>query len=69
MSFYNVTYKFSDEGKFVEAMNQIRPETYNVRPYYRTRLLGTNTEMVEITDEEALMLTLSVALTVEKVGE
>ncbi len=70
MILWNVSYKPFDEYLFIEAMNNIRPGTYNVRRRVREDMAKwmepSVTTMVEMTEEEAFIVALTSNIKVER---
>ncbi len=70
MILWNVSYKPFDEYLFIEAMNSIRPGTYNVRRRVREDMVKwmepSVTTMVEMTEEEAFIVALTSNIKVER---
>ncbi len=64
---WNVTFSKVDAHKFYEYMNSIRPGSYNQRREYRGWLTTEETTMVELTEEEALVLTLGSPIKLKKI--
>lgn len=67
MGLWNITYKLVDEPVLLETMNKLRPDSYNVRRKYGPNLQNmTVSTMVELTEEEAFVVTLTANIQVER---
>ena len=69
MMLWNVTYKLGDENVFIEAMNNLRPDDFrNKRREWKSDHMRNEltTTMVEMTEEEALIMSLTVQLKIER---
>ncbi len=66
MALWNVTFKVSDRKKFYDYCNKLAPGAFNERREIPEIYKASETTMIEMPEEDALMMQLAVQVKLEK---